>query len=77
MVGVYNGCYFVGAIISTWLEYGIVNLDKVSTSNITILQVLTWTYRTRLTGVFPWHYKAYLASSFSSSFGFCQKVLVG
>jgi len=41
MVGVYNGCYFVGAIISTWLEYGIVDLDKVSTFNMTVLHVLS------------------------------------
>ncbi|KDQ50464.1 hypothetical protein JAAARDRAFT_141972 [Jaapia argillacea MUCL 33604] len=25
MLGLYNGCYFIGAIVSTWLEYGIVN----------------------------------------------------
>lgn len=24
-MGLYNGCYFIGAIVSTWLEYGIVN----------------------------------------------------
>jgi hypothetical protein len=30
MVGFYNGCYFVGAIISTWLEYGIEDDTKVS-----------------------------------------------
>ncbi|MCJ1433926.1 hypothetical protein MMC27_003291 [Xylographa pallens] len=28
MMGLYNGCYFIGAIVSTWLEYGIV--DDVS-----------------------------------------------
>lgn len=28
MVGLYNGCYFVGAIVSTWLEYGLVNSDR-------------------------------------------------
>lgn len=30
MVGLYNGCYFVGAIISTWLEYGIIGDTHVS-----------------------------------------------
>ena len=25
MMGLYNGCYFIGAIVSTWLEYGIVD----------------------------------------------------
>ena len=25
MMGLYNGCYFIGAIVSTWLEYGLVN----------------------------------------------------
>ncbi|EXJ54382.1 hypothetical protein A1O7_09721 [Cladophialophora yegresii CBS 114405] len=28
MMGLYNGCYFIGAIVSTWLEYGIVNDTK-------------------------------------------------
>ena len=23
VVGLYNGCYFIGAIVSTWVEYGI------------------------------------------------------
>lgn len=27
MVGLYNGCYFIGAIVSTWLEYGLVNAE--------------------------------------------------
>lgn len=28
MMGLYNGCYFIGAIVSTWLEYGIVDKTK-------------------------------------------------
>ena len=28
MMGLYNGCYFIGAIVSTWLEYGIVDDTK-------------------------------------------------
>jgi MFS family permease len=28
MMGLYNGCYFIGAIVSTWLEYGIVSDTK-------------------------------------------------
>ncbi|KAK3671457.1 hypothetical protein LTR78_008735 [Recurvomyces mirabilis] len=28
MMGLYNGCYFIGAIVSTWLEYGLVNDSK-------------------------------------------------
>lgn len=28
MMGLYNGCYFIGAIVSTWLEYGILNDTK-------------------------------------------------
>jgi len=28
MMGLYNGCYFIGAIVSTWLEYGIINDTK-------------------------------------------------
>lgn len=28
MMGLYNGCYFIGAIVSTWLEYGLVNDTK-------------------------------------------------
>jgi MFS family permease len=28
MMGLYNGCYFVGAIISTWLTYGLVDETK-------------------------------------------------
>ena len=25
MMGLYNGCYFIGAIVSTWLKYGLVD----------------------------------------------------
>ena len=28
IVSLYNGCYFVGAIVSTWLSYGLVNDTK-------------------------------------------------
>ena len=28
MMGLYNGCYFIGAIVSTWLEYGLINDTK-------------------------------------------------
>lgn len=28
MMGLYNGCYFIGAIVSTWLEYGLVDDAK-------------------------------------------------
>ncbi|EJU06076.1 MFS lactose permease [Dacryopinax primogenitus] len=28
IVGLYNGCYFIGAIVSTWLEYGLVDDTK-------------------------------------------------
>ena len=28
IVGLYNGCYFIGAIVSTWLEYGLLNDTK-------------------------------------------------
>ena len=28
MMGLYNGCYFIGAIVSTWLEYGLVDDNK-------------------------------------------------
>lgn len=28
MMGLYNGCYFIGAIVSIWLEYGIVDDTK-------------------------------------------------
>ncbi|EMD00084.1 hypothetical protein BAUCODRAFT_145396 [Baudoinia panamericana UAMH 10762] len=28
MMGLYNGCYFIGAIVSTWLEYGLVDNSK-------------------------------------------------
>lgn len=28
MMGLYNGCYFIGAIVSTWLEYGLVDDTK-------------------------------------------------
>ena len=28
MMGLYNGCYFIGAIVSTWLSYGLVDDSK-------------------------------------------------